>query len=136
MKKIHTILFSLIAASLLAQIGIGGSNGGVSKFPGPQAYKDKESGTIFYVESDGRHLAAIDSNAKLLWTREPFVDAKLKPYRTYQPQIVFVGALDPNALDDWAKRKGSRKVLSIRFNSTQFGVLDITNGDFTFLGND
>src|SRR5438105_1881234 len=28
-------------------------------FPGPQVYKDPNSGTLFYVETDGRHVAAI-----------------------------------------------------------------------------
>jgi hypothetical protein len=60
-------------------------------FPGPQVYKDPNSGTLFYVETDGRHLAAVSDKGKLLWTKDPFKDAHLPFYRTEKPQIVFIG---------------------------------------------
>jgi len=31
----------------------------LTDFPGPQVLKDQNSGTLLYVESDGRHVAAI-----------------------------------------------------------------------------
>src|ERR1035438_2943037 len=36
-------------------------------FPGPQVYKDRHSTTTLYVETDGRHVAAISGDGKLLW---------------------------------------------------------------------
>jgi len=33
----------------------------LTDFPGPQVYKDPTDGTLLYVESDGRHVAAISS---------------------------------------------------------------------------
>jgi hypothetical protein len=99
------------------------------------AYKDKESGTIFYVESDGRHVVALDTDAKILWNRNPFVDGKLQPYRTERPVITYIGAPEKEDAER-LKTTGSGKFVAISFNSTQFGVLDVKNGDFTFEGQD
>src|SRR5215469_11722295 len=60
-------------------------------FPGPQVYRDVHTGTAFYVESDGRHVAAISRDGKLLWVRDPFKDAHLEPYRTDHAQIISIG---------------------------------------------
>lgn len=62
-----------------------------SCFPGPQVFKDPTSGTLLYVETDGRHVAAISGDGKLLWNRDPFKDARLPFYRTEKPQIVYIG---------------------------------------------
>ena len=43
----------------------------LERFPGPQVYKDPTSGTLFYVETDGRHVVAISSEGKLLWSKDP-----------------------------------------------------------------
>jgi hypothetical protein len=83
-------------------------------FPGPQSYRDADSGIIFYVESDGRHIAAIGQDGKLLWHRDPFADARLE---------AMTG-------------KGSGKFVCISYNSSQAGVLDMKTGDFTFMGQD
>ena len=47
----------------------------LTDFPGPQVYKDPISGTLLYIESDGRHVAAISAQGKLLWNKDPFKDA-------------------------------------------------------------
>ena len=57
----------------------------------PFAYRDAKSGITFYVESDGRHLAAIDKSGKVLWVRNPFVDYDLCPYRSPHPYIAWIG---------------------------------------------
>jgi hypothetical protein len=53
----------------------------------PIAYKDSRTVISFYVESDGRHVAAIDPDGNLLWVRNPFEDQKLCPYRNARPVI-------------------------------------------------
>jgi hypothetical protein len=45
----------------------------------PLSFKDRSTSTVFYVESDGRHLAAIGSDGKLLWVRNPFEDGTFAP---------------------------------------------------------
>jgi hypothetical protein len=102
-------------------------------FPGPQVYKDPNSGTLFYVETDGRHVAAISDTGKLLWTKDPFKDAHLPFYRTEKPQIVYIG---PAPKGVHPPGEESNKFVSIAFNSSQSGLLRMSNGDFEFLGQD
>jgi len=112
---------------------IGGSNGPVSRFPGPQSYRDSATGITFYVESDGLHVAAISKEGKILWVRDPFHDAKLDDYRTHKPQIVFIGK------GSWVVNGVRRKdipAIRIGFNSSQFGVMKMSDGEFYCLGQD
>ncbi len=101
------------------------------KFVGPQTYKDADTGIIFYVESDGRHVSAISQDGKILWHRNPFEDAKLEPYRLKFPVIVYLGK--PN---DWMIQGKKEKYIGIGFNSSQFGIMDFEKGDFKFMGQD
>jgi hypothetical protein len=112
------------------------------------SYVDPRTQITFYVESDGRHLAAIDSSGKLMWVRNPFEDSELCPYRSPRPVIdelktVEVTKDEPNYLN---KRTGrqfrslgmadpSHKFLKLTFDSSQFGLLDESTGDFLELGN-
>jgi hypothetical protein len=99
-------------------------------FPGPQAYMDSHTGTTFYVESDGRHVAAISKNGKLLRVRDP-KDAHLEPYRTDHAQIISIGR------GTWWGEGTPRKFrgwVVITYNSSQFGAMNPSTGDFHFLG--
>jgi hypothetical protein len=102
------------------------------------AYKDSRTFISFYVESDGRHLAAIDSDGNLLWVRNPFEDQNLCPYRTARPVIRSLATTDirPGMADVMLSRgmNPSHQFLEIKFDSSQFGVLDETTGDFFFAG--
>lgn len=106
---------------------IGGSNGPVSHFPGPQSYRDSATGVTFYVETDGLHVAAISKEGKILWVRDPFHDANLSDYRTHHPQIVFVGK------GSWlinGVRRRDVPAIQIEFNSSQFGAIRGSDGKF------
>jgi hypothetical protein len=104
-------------------------------FPGPQVYKELR-GTTLYVESDGRHVAAISGDGKLLWNRDPFKDAHLDYYRTEKPQIVYIGPVPKsNYYAKYAKNEPD-KFAAITFNNSQFGLLRISNGEFQYLGQD
>lgn len=100
-------------------------------FPGPQVYRDTHSGTLYYVESDGRHVVAISRSGKLLWVRDPFKDAHLELYRTDNPQIISIGEATWWGEGSPPQFRGS---VIITYNSTQFGALNPSNGDFQFLG--
>lgn len=67
----------------------------LTDFPGPQVYKAATSKTLFYVESDGRHVVAISSAGKLLSIKDPVKDAPLPTYRTEKPQIICIGRDTP-----------------------------------------
>ncbi|MEJ0086936.1 MAG: hypothetical protein WDO72_14760 [Pseudomonadota bacterium] len=112
----------------------------------PLTFKDLRTQVTFYVESDGRHLAAIDSQGKILWVRNPFEDSKLCPYRTPRPIIYRIeeadSPLDADApgneiwLSAFRKRgmDPSHGFIRIHFDSSQFGLVDISNGAFLMEG--
>ena len=104
-----------------------------TSFPGPQACKDPQTGTTLYVESDGKHVAAISSAGKVLWIHVPHDDAHVEQYRTPNPQIVFIGGLSPSA----KVRQGKPSdFVAIRYSNSQFGLLNISTGRFDYEGQD
>lgn len=122
--------------------------------PGPPSvYRDAKSGIFFYAESDGRHVAAIDDHEKVLWVRDPYVDSDMCPYRSAHPFIMSIGPVDGGRGESPADAeirtellreiKAGRKAappqvgdrfLSLTFNSSNFGYLNIRNGDFYEMG--
>jgi len=98
---------------------------------GPVAYVDKKLQVVVYAETDGRHVSAINFDGRVLWTRNPFVDAHLKPYRVAEPKIVFFYTPRPRMIEG---KKGS--FVGVMFESTQSGLMDLESGKFTFLGQD
>jgi hypothetical protein len=100
------------------------------------SYQDSQTNIVLNVEGDGRHLTAVNSGGQLLWRRDPFVDRNLCPYRTARPIVVYVGPLrwSGDEADVLRRLKISTHLVEIRFDSSQFGVVDINNGDFFFAG--
>jgi hypothetical protein len=105
----------------------------LTDFPGPRVYKDPTSGTLLYIETDGRHVAAISVQGKLLWNRDPFKDAHLPFYRTEKPQIVYIG---PASKFHHPADEKPERFVEISFNNSQFGLMRISNGEFLFSGQD
>jgi hypothetical protein len=99
----------------------------------PLSFRDPNTSTVFYVESDGRHLAAIGSDGKILWIRNPFEDRHLCPYRTPWPTIVHIESTESNkhmaAISNWHGDK-NHGLLSVQFSGSQFGVVDQVTGDY------
>lgn len=136
MTRLILLLCLLVTAAKAQLFGgepVGGSNGPVAHFPGPQSYRDSTTGITFYVESDGFHIAAISREGKILWVRDPFHDAKLSEYRTHNPQIVSVGK--GSWWVDGVRRRDVPAIL-IRFNSSQFGAMKVSDGEFQTYGQD
>jgi hypothetical protein len=102
-------------------------------FPGAQVYKDPNSGTLLYVESDGRHLAAISPDGQLLWDRDPFKDAHLPYYRTQNPRVVYLGPIPRSAAGTGNELSN---FVQISLTNSQFGWLRISDGVFEFRGQD
>jgi hypothetical protein len=116
----------------------------------PFTYRDTESGVTFYVESDGRHVMAVDSDGKLLWVRNPFVESNMCPYRSAHPFIVALTTAQPASLDtdvqagirkeidrQLNQMSGERthpqegdRFISLTFNSSNFGWVNIRTGDY------
>ena len=102
-------------------------------------FKDPRTSISFYVESDGRHLAAIDGVGKLLWVRNPFEDSHLCPSRNPRPSISSISTVEISAQRAEKMRAGggmdpSHTFLEIKFDSSLFGVVDEANGDFQMWG--
>ena len=134
MTRLIFLLCLLVPAAKAQFFGgepIGGSNGPVSRFPGPQSYRDSATGITFYVESDGLHVAAISKEGKILWVRDPFHSAKLSDYRTHNPQIVSIGR--GSWLVNGVRRRGV-PAIEIEFNSSQFGAMKMSDGEFQIYG--
>jgi hypothetical protein len=104
----------------------------------PLTFRDPRTSISFYVESDGRHLAAIDAVGELLWVRNPFEDAHLCPYRNPRPSISSISTVEISLQRAEKMRAGgmdpSHEYLEIKFDSSLFGVVDETNGDFQMWG--
>jgi hypothetical protein len=114
----------------------------------PLTFADPRTQTTFYVESDGRHLAAIHADGTLLWVRNPFEDHPanalkgvlgLCPYRTPRPVIARIEATEitTDTLTRILQSAGmnpTNKFITVTFDSSQFGLVDETTGDFFFLG--
>ena len=105
----------------------------------PMVFKDSRSSILLYVETDGRHVAAIDSHGKLLWVRNPYAQAGLCPYRTPRPVIYSIEAADLanlNLAELIKKMRGdpNGRFVSITYDSSQFGLLDEQTGQFFFEG--
>lgn len=106
----------------------------------PYILRDVDLAVTFEVEEDGRHVSATDRYGALLWYRDPFADAHLEHYRTDKPRIVRFDLHKRSASENWEfpehvlHKKGINKYISISFNSSQTGFMDITTGDFFFTG--
>ena len=90
---------------------------------------DKETGIVYEVQSDRRTISATKQDGTMIWKVNPFVDAKLEPYRVKHP---FIGYFGKNLNQSNIKEP----VLGISFNSSQFGVIELESGKFHFSGND
>jgi hypothetical protein len=99
----------------------------------PMSFKDPNTSIFFYIESDGRHLAAIGPDGKLLWVRNPFEDRHLCPYRTPRPTILHLETAESGkhtaAIKYWGGEP-SHGLLFVQFSGSQYGVIDETTGDF------
>jgi len=106
----------------------------------PYILKDTSSRITYEVATDGRHVSATDEYGALLWYRDPFADAHLEYYRTDKPCIVAFDIHQRCDSENWdfpervLRKKGIKAFISVRFNSSQTGCLDVTSGDFFFTG--
>ena len=98
------------------------------------SFKDDRSSVMFYVESDGRHMAAIDPSGKLLWVRNPFEESKECPYRTPRPIIQKLESIEVSKeIADIYKNQNfnmRHDFIRVTFDSSQFGLLDVETGDY------
>jgi hypothetical protein len=102
-------------------------------------YKDPRTLITFYVESDGRHIAAIDADGKLLWVRNPNNESRTNSPENQAGVIVRITQHPPPTSDFAAYLErhnfgADDKLLEITFASNFFGVLNERTGDFVLIG--
>ena len=102
----------------------------------PQSYYIVEKEVTIYVESNGRTVSAIQKTGEILWTVDPFVDAKLEFYRTKNPKIIYVGKASESRIESLNEEVGKGTWVGLTYSSTQFGCLRIEDGKFIFSGQD
>jgi hypothetical protein len=101
----------------------------------PMSYKDPRTSIAIYVESDGRHVAAMDVQGKLLWVRNPWEEAGAScPYRTPRPVVASLKLMELTEVG-WSNLKArgadlQHRFLMLTFDSSQYGMLDETTGEF------
>ena len=114
-------------------------------YRGPVAHADRATETLFYVESDGRHVSAVRFDGNVLWTRDLYSDVKRVVWSREESDDeaeldrLFRGDVRDRKIVsiERAQAHGQAKVcLSITFTSGDFGVIDATSGTFIWLGRD
>jgi len=114
-----------------AQAVVAGVASTLRSNPRPLVYKDQRANVIFVVGRDGRHVTAIDAGGKVVWDVDPFVDGKLDPYRRIHPIISRIGPAPT-----YLKGVDPSDYISVVYDTSQSGMLRISDGAFTFLGQD
>jgi hypothetical protein len=105
----------------------------------PFTYKDPRTSIVLYVETDGKHVAAIDAEGKLLWVRSPLKEAGFDGPETKTPVIDGLkGAeLPPPQYMKWLQQHGFKidhAHIRITFADRSFGLMDEKTGDFILEG--
>jgi hypothetical protein len=107
---------------------------GPARVETPFTYRDEGTGILLYVESDGRHVAAFDPTGKLLWVSDPYLQAGFCPYRTSRPIIYSIAPAEDYFAWRFRMEYGPGPYLEITFDSSQFGDIDLSNGNFHGIG--
>ena len=101
----------------------------------PMTLKDEKSGVLFYFESDGQHVTAIEPDGAVRWHKNPVEDAGLKGYskdgQTSWPIIFSAGP--PLA---WMVEGKKGAYFAVSFSTKDFGLINKQTGEFTYLGRD
>lgn len=130
----------------------------------PMEYRDEVTGITVSSGSDGRTLTAKNRDGISIWVRDPFVEGNMCPYRTGHPYISrlesavgdfghfegkkFIPLGDTEANEFVLKNlrtgmspgyklgelRDTDRFVSLWFNSSQNGVVNLRNGDFYFMG--
>lgn len=95
----------------------------------PRTITDPKSQMKFVLDSSHINIGAIDKAGKSLWKTDPWKDNNLPEYRYRRPIIA-------RFYLDSSKRTNFSYAITISYNSTQTGYLDILTGKFKFMAQD
>jgi hypothetical protein len=102
-------------------------------------YHDPRTSITFYVETDGKHVAAIDGAGKLLWVRSPLKESGFDGPVSRTPVIdgMEVAEPPPPQYVKWLQQHGFKSDhahIRITFTDRAFGLMDEKTGDFILEG--
>ena len=103
----------------------------------PMTYRDPRTSITLYVESDGRHVAAIDAHGTLLWVSD--LSKKTRPCHAETETVVGRIRVGPQMIvfGKELQRFGFAardQLIEIMFTSNYSGELDERTGDFVCMG--
>jgi hypothetical protein len=112
--------------------------GETAKMDAPMAYREAGSGIVIYVESDRRHVAALDSTGKLLWHRDVVNEdaEKIKNHKRIEPVISRVGIPLAWELKLMASNGKPGPFAGISFYNGSTGVIDLRSGELAGMRSD
>jgi hypothetical protein len=98
----------------------------------PFTFKAK-TGILFYVESDGRHMSAIDENGKILWHKAPY-DEKGVFAKQIKGRVIY-RLLEADDSDlELMERRGKRgQYIRVSCGMHEVGLLNQNTGELTIL---
>jgi hypothetical protein len=97
---------------------------------------DPKTKVLFYAESDGRHVAAIDSEGKVLWHRDIINDNNLKNARGQPGTVWSLGALGPRFQNSLAQREYKGDHIGVGFHGgiSEAGALNQRTAEYVYMG--
>ncbi len=100
-------------------------------------FRDLRTSITFYIESDGKNVAAIDAQGTLMWVRSPLKEVDPSDTRTPVIDGIKVAESPPPQYLKWLRGRGFKAEhahIRIAFASGLFGILDESTGDFILEG--
>jgi len=136
---LRTAVVTSIGFSLLGTVNAGDLMPWDPSLAKPFTYKDPRTSIALYVETDGKHVAAIDAGGKLLWVRSPLKESGFDGPESKTPVIDGITAAEPlpPQLVKFFQRHGfnaDHAHIRITFASGLYGLIDEKTGDFYLEG--
>jgi hypothetical protein len=102
----------------------------------PFTYKDPKTGILLYVESDNRHVTAIDPDGKILWERDIIKEENISQnYRKDPITVYYLGPLSQSDKRILKEHPKNGDYVGIGFkHSGEGGVLNQRTGEYWCLG--
>jgi len=102
----------------------------------PLAFRAEGSNILVYVESDRRHLAAVDINGKLLWHKDVTQEVRIKSLRDRPARVNHVGKPLDWMLKLIPGGGSAADYFGIALSTKEFGLINSRTGKYKAMGSD
>src|SRR3954447_12630177 len=97
---------------------------------GPLTFRAEGSNVLVYVESDRRHLAAVDINGKVLWHKDVTQELNTKSLRDRPARINYVGKPLDWMLKLIPGGGSAADYFGIALSTKEFGLINLRTGKY------